>query len=791
MLHAQSPAPADEALIRAHALSAAGDRAAARNEYARLAANTNASPALRTLAQLSLARSWRLEKDYAAAQREYTAVDTLPGAPKHLRQEAREQLAQLARLQAGLPPRDPASSRTPWSPPERPGAEWHLSPNGSDANPGTAALPFATLERARDEIRRSRTAQGLPPGGCRVLVHGGLYPRQRTLTLTAEDSGAADRLVVYQAVPGENPVFSGGVRVRQFTPVQDPGLLRRLPENARGKVYQADLRAQGITNVPPVRLGGFASGAGFRSHPALELFCNGEAMPLAHWPNDGFVRVGEVRTPSPPTAAKPATFTFLEDRPARWTEDPDVVLYGYWFYGWADSYERVAKIDVPTKTITLAPPFHSYGYRGGQPYKALNLFSEIDQPGEWYLDRQQLTLFFYPPGDPATTEVELSLLPSPLLELKQVAHVVFQGLTWELGATDVVRASGGEHCLLLGCTIRRSAGNAVEFAGGSHHGLLSCDLHSLGRSGVVLTGGDRRTLTPGHHFVENCHIFDLSRLDRTYTPAVLLNGVGHRVAHNLLHHIPSSALRVEGNDHRVEFNEIARVVLESDDQGGVDMFGNPTFRGNEYRGNYFHHIGHWREPGKEPDCGQAGIRLDDMISGTLIIENIFRHCAAGRLGFGGVQIHGGKDNCVDHNLFLDCASAVSFSPWGPQAWRERSAGSLDPNTLDLPLFTTRYPDLTRLNEDLNVNYLWRNLVVHCGEFLRRNSGGARLLGNCVVTNPTPLLLNPEGGVSFDRAQALLDRAGVDPLPTAEIGLYVDPFRDRLPAPPLAQLRADQ
>ena len=34
-------------------------------------------------------------------------------------------------------------------------------------------------------------------------------------------------------------------------------------------------------------------------------------------------------------------------------------------------------------------------------------------------------------------------------------------------------------------------------------------------------------------------------------------------------------MRLEGNDHLVEFNEVYRVVSESDDQGGVDMFGDP------------------------------------------------------------------------------------------------------------------------------------------------------------------------------------------------------------------------
>lgn len=793
-LSAQTNSVPDAALVRAHELCAGGEAVAARAEYVRLASDTNAPAALRSLAQLSLARSWRGEKDWRAAEQEYARVLALPDAAAHHRAEAEAQIGELRRLQAGQPARDPAATRTAPLHRPKPGAELHISPSGSNANTGTRAQPFASLERARDEIRRLKRDGGLPQGGVVVTIQGGSYPVKRTFALAAEDSGSAESPVIYRAEKGETPVFTGGARLTKFAPVRDEAILRRLPEEARGKVFQADLKTHGITNVPPVRLGGFASGAGFRSHPALELFFNGEALPLARWPNDGFVKVVEARGKTAqaghgPAGFKEGIFTYDGDQPGRWMDDPDIVLYGYWFYGWADSYERVEKIDVGKKEITLAPPFHTYGYRKGQPFKAMNLLSEIDQPGEWYLDRRSLTLYFYPPSNPAQATVEISLTQSPFVELQNVSHTSFEGLTWELGSTDGIRVSGGDHCLLAGCTVRRFAGNGVEFNGGTDHGVLSCDLYSMGRGGVVMTGGDRRTLMPGRHFIENCHIRELSRLDRTYTPAVLLNGVGNRIAHNLLHDIRSSALRVEGNDHAIDYNEIARVVQESDDQGGVDMFGNPTFRGNAYRFNYFHHIGNWRSPANEPDCGQAGIRLDDMISGTLIYGNVFRRCAAGRLGFGGVQIHGGKDNWVDNNLFVDCATAVSFSPWGEKSWRERTAGALEAKAIDRTLYLARYPELARMDTDFNVNHLWRNLVVDCGQFLRRNGGGARLLSNCVVTNTTAFPGTVRGEFQFSEATALTTRAGFQPIPFDEIGLYRDAFRRELPAQKIAEIRS--
>ena len=41
-----------------------------------------------------------------------------------------------------------------WAPAVTPKADFHVSPTGKDANPGTKQEPFATLLRARDAVRQ-------------------------------------------------------------------------------------------------------------------------------------------------------------------------------------------------------------------------------------------------------------------------------------------------------------------------------------------------------------------------------------------------------------------------------------------------------------------------------------------------------------------------------------------------------------------------------------------------------------------------------------------------------------
>jgi len=136
-----------------------------------------------------------------------------------------------------------------------PRATLFVAPNGHDAWSGRLAEPnaegtdgpFATLERARDEIRQMKQAGPLPPGGVTVEVRGGIYERERTFELTAEDSGTETAPVVYRARKGEEVRLVGGKVVTNFQPVTDPAVLNRLDEAARGKVLQADLRALGVT----------------------------------------------------------------------------------------------------------------------------------------------------------------------------------------------------------------------------------------------------------------------------------------------------------------------------------------------------------------------------------------------------------------------------------------------------------------------------------------------------------------------------------------------------------------
>jgi hypothetical protein len=764
------------ALAAANQAWAARDFAAVRAACGKVSTAAGAPVQLRSYAHLRTAQSYVAEGHAAEAMAEYAKIAATADYPEVHRFEATGCRRELERLSRGQPARDAQASRTQVPALAAFAAEVFVAPDGDDAHDGSAQRPFATLARARDAVRALKAAGANGPVA--VHVRAGEYRVKETLELTEADSGTEAAPIVYRAEALGQAVFYGGARLTGFVPVTDPAALERLPEEARGKVVQCDLKALGLSDYGALRVRGFGQPP---SPPTLELYVNGQPQTLARWPNQGFVRAKALVAAGSPADGTPSVLEYESDRHARWTRAEDPWLFGYFRYLWADAAIKVAAINTTAHTLTTAEP---YQYNGGMDagqgiiYYAFNLLEELDRPGEWYLNRTTGILYLYPPTDLAQAVVEVGMLAAPMITLTRTAHVRFEGLVFDLGRADGLVLTDCQHCLVAGCTVKRFAGNGIVVHGGNRNTLLGCDIHTIGRRATEIVGGDRATLTPGGHLVENCRIHDFGRIDRTYTPAIELDGVGNRVAHNLMYNGPSSAMRIEGNDHLIEFNEVHSTVQESDDQGAMELFGNPTYRGVVFRYNYIHHVG---KTGSEAAVhGQAGIRFDDAISGMLVYSNLFYRCANGN--FGAVQMNSGRDNIMDNNIFADCKQAVSGG-WYPgnSVWSMLRAGNQPAEFYTNALYQARYPELATMLREPAVNHLWRNVFYQCGAGATGSRTHLDLLENGAYSDSDPGFVDAAAGDFRLQAGAPLFAAvGFRPIPLEEIGLYADPYRATWP-----------
>ena len=646
--------------------------------------------------------------------------------------------------------------------------ELFVATTGRDSHPGTSDQPFATLARAQNAIREMKAQGGEAVGGVTVWIEAGTYFLRDALTLTREDSGTEAAPVVYRAVVGQEVRLVGGKKVTGFGPVTDPEILARLPESVRKDVVCADLKGAGLRDYGEVAAQG----------KRLELFFQDKAMQLARWPNEGFVRVVDVKGATPMTThgikgTREGKFVYAEDRPNAWGAEQDVWLHGYWFWDWSDSFERVAAVDTEKRIISTTPPYHNYGYRKGQRYYALNVLAELDQPGEWYLDREQGMLYFLPPVRNAKVEVVLSELPH-LFVLEDCSWVTLRDLVLEATRSTAVTVSGGQGNRVAGCTIRNTGSWAVRLSGGQQNAVLGCDIYETGEGGVALSGGDRRTLIHARHRAENNHIHHFGRIYRTYRPGVSINGVGHFVRHNVIHDGPHNAIQLGGNDHTIEFNEVYQVCFETGDVGAFYMGRDWTARGTVLRHNYFHDI---KGPGLH---GAMAVYLDDSASGISIIGNIFYR--AGRAMF----IGGGRDNLVENNVFVDCPASLHVDARGVgwMKYHVEPGGTLPKRLSDMPykeaLWRDKYPGLVNILDDapgLPKGNVVRHNISYGGTWLDVEAKALPLIAfedNLVDTDPHFVDLETQ---DFRlRTDSPAFALGIKRIPVQKIGLYADEYR---------------
>jgi hypothetical protein len=521
-------------------------------------------------------------------------------------------------------------------------------------------------------------------------------------------------------------------------------------------------------------------------------------MQIARYPNEGFIKITGLLNEDPidvrgTKGDKIGKFQFEDSRINLWTAEKEAWVHGYWFWDWAEQRHKVRSIDTDQKVLEVFPPYHNYGYRTGQWFYGFNLLCEIDQPGEYHLDRETGMLYFYPPNDPADKESFLSRTDSLFL-LSNVSHITIRNLILEGCRADAVVVRDGKDVLIAASVIRNIGGTAVSISGGTGHGVQGCDIYETGAGGIVLSGGNRNTLTAAGHFADNNHIHHFARLQRVYRPGISLNGVGNRATHNLIAHAPHMAIGFSGNDHLMEYNDIHDVCYEYNDAGAIYTGRNWTMRGNMIRHNYLHDIEGFEKNG----C--VGIYLDDMFSSADMIGNIFLRVSRAAM------IGGGRDNSIVNNIFIDCvpslhvdARALGWAASHADGWLQEAGekGTISGIPWNKPPYSEKYPQLAGILDDEpkapKGNVISRNICLRgvcdkgAGYWNMSIDGKARpyltMENNTVwvIENDQPVGTNPlfvdtehpeKAGFRLHRDSPAL-QTGFQPIPFDKIGLYQD------------------
>jgi hypothetical protein len=421
-----------------------------------------------------------------------------------------------------------------------------------------------------------------------------------------------------------------------------------------------------------------------------EILFNGRTMPLARWPNSGFL---EVRSAT--VTDEKIELRYNGRAGAQWPYDKDAFAVGYWAKDWAEDYQPVTYYDSAAQSFNLGGAPHRYGYAIGGRFYFLNVLAELDQQGEWYLDKFTGQIFFWPPGPLNGGSVELTVT-SNLIRIKTATDIILENMGFDGARSAAVTVEDGRRVWIRRCEVSNVGATGIRIEG-RFNIVEDCHIHDVGATAIAVSGGDRMTLEAGGNIVKNSSIVRFGRWLRTYRPAISLSGVGNIARGNNIEDGPHAAILFWGNDHVIEQNRIRSVVKETGDAGAIYTGRDWTARGTVIKDNTIHDA-----------VGihgiAAGVYLDDQASGIVVTGNELKNVGTG------VLVGGGVDNTIANNNYVGIGACVQLDARG-MGWQRKA--TIDPSAdLQKSLrvvpyneepYTKRYPTLAGiLNDDPGV-----------------------------------------------------------------------------------------
>ena len=551
--------------------------------------------------------------------------------------------------------------------------EYHVALNGDDGNPGTAAQPFATLEKARDTVREHIAASELPYGGITVYLHEGIYHIQQSFALGEQDSGTADSPIVYRQYQNDKVSISGGIEIdySKFSLISDNEMKGRLiDETAKSKVMAADLSEIGLDDFD-----GFTIRAENKTFVQPIFTFDSRMLKLVRWPNTNisseWPKVKTLnrgycdRYASDPSnnGTGLAKVQYTTDRPDFWDYNLDEIIYnGYWRYDWANEV-LFATLDKEDKTIEAQKSLF-YGCDGpNRPFQVYNVFEELDEPGEWYIDRTGGKMYLYPYETTSDTPVfKMTDKDFDLITINNASYVTISGIEITAGKQKGITIDGGTGICINNCSVNGFENVGLAINSGTGNGVKNSRVFDCGIGGIILNGGDKTNIIPAGNYVENCDIYDFAQLQETYAPGISLNGVGNVVKNCEIHSAPHAAILFNGVDNVMEYNSIHDVCLNAGDMGAIYTGRHLDDHDNIIRFNHFYGIGNDLNALYPAD----GVFTDDGSCDLIVYGNIFGINPASS---DGVKNHGGMNNRFYHNVFLDTEVTFVSSDWTDSRWK--------------------------------------------------------------------------------------------------------------------------
>ncbi|MFV8341306.1 L-rhamnose mutarotase [Flavobacterium sp. XS2P39] len=295
-----------------------------------------------------------------------------------------------------------------------------VSPRGNDANVGTKSSPLATLQMALRKAREMRRLHDpLVSGGIHIILTDETFYLNEPVFIRPEDSGTAESPTIIEAQLNAKPIVSGGVQVVNWKKSNSINGLKK------GTVWVADA---------PEKAGAIIN---FR-----QLWVNGKKAVRAK--STPAVKMDRILSWDKKTQTCWIPF---KDKSIKFEPGMEMFIQQWW----AIANLRIKNIEVhkdsakvsfeqPESRIQSEHPWPApwiSDKTGNSPFFLNNAISLLNEPGEWYLDRKNAKIYYYPKAGETINSVKV-IVPvlENLVEIKgtidyPVHHISFRGISFE------------------------------------------------------------------------------------------------------------------------------------------------------------------------------------------------------------------------------------------------------------------------------------------------------------------------------------------------------------------------
>ena len=469
-----------------------------------------------------------------------------------------------------------------------------ISPLGDNNADGTKENPVMTITKAKQ-----LASDFFGKREVNIIFDDGIYYLFKPIVFTNDHSGAENYPVVYRAANEGKAIISGGARLNLQWEYYENG------------IFKAQVSDDIIID---------------------QLYINGQRQRMARFPNavddkNVFDSWELIHTKKPDAANDPLD----PERIDSWSNPTGAYVHAMHYYLWGDMHWLV-KGKNEDGTLNL-----DGGWQNNRPsqmhprYRIIeNLMEELDSPGEWFYNKQERILFYYP-----ETETDLQNAQVEIVRLKNliefngtketpVKFIHIDGLVfrhsartfmenkeqllrsdWTTYRGGAVFVNGAEDIRIENCEFDQLGGNSI-FVNNYNRRITvkSCYIHNSGANGVAFVGDPATVRSPlfrygkqdytnidltpgpiGDNYPQDCLLEDclitMTGRDEKQTAAVQIS-MSHKITvrHCSIYDVPRAGINIsEGTfgGHVIEHCDVFNTVLETGDHGSFNSWGRDRF----------------------------------------------------------------------------------------------------------------------------------------------------------------------------------------------------------------------